>query len=423
MHKPVAAPFQGSTVTDGATDTAPFRMLDLSFSFLSVLAAASAWMAAAHQSPTAGVISAPVWANLTLLASALASLWLLHEAEGAWRNAVVQIYASVFQRLDQAGPQAVHPPAQASYNGIAGLIGDLVLLIRRLQAGRERERQHTAALSRAMQKSRAQAQQVAADIQQDAGCLAETAAEIGLTNERIERATANTIQSVAIAEAGMERATAELAALAGSVRTVAVGAEQMTSVAVDLSRLTRTTQHGVTSSQEKTVEIKTVLDSIEQALQTAVALGQSASVEAASLPDSQNLSAIAHELQAVSGTCRLALASLGPLVSELVAQSAEANRRTIEIGNLVLANRQAGEAIASAAQQQGEEITAALHHIYEAREGFTALKASVDQVTARNFSHEKSAEALRLTAQRLPDRVKGFASLLRGLPDVAPSGH
>ena len=397
-------------------------VLDLSFSAISVLAAAGAWAATHYALPHKDLIAALPAGSVVLLACALLGNRMVQAARDASKNTAGRIYDAVFRRLIQTGGKAVkHRAAQGSDDAIAGLIGDLALLMRGLRNSRVRERLNTAASFRALQESRTQAQSVASGIRKDAGHLAAVAAAIDFTGEHTAREVAGAAQCLLVTEAGMDRAASKLDALARSVRTITANAEQMTSVAVDLSRITHAARQSVTESDGQTASLRSAMDSIEQALQAAAARGRSIDVGTAlSVVDGENVAATASTLQHIAEDCRPALDTVDVVIKHLIAEAAEANRRTLEISNLVLNSRDVGEAIGHAVHQQGADIAEALSEIYQAREGCATLQTAVESVVRAGAPQQNSTQSLRLIASNLPDRAESIASLLRGIADFAP---
>ena len=420
MHRPVAAPFYGSTIDDQGMGETPAQSLERPLSAVSILAALATWGAARALLPQTDLSIALEASSLMLLVCSLIGCWVAQAADNASRNTVASLYNAVFRRLSLTGRQAVHnAPAQDSYSGVAGLIGDFALLIRRLRAVLASERQDKAALSQVLEQCREQAQRVANHIRQEAGNLAETAAEMDFAREHLMREQAVTTQSVSTSETSMDCAASKLAALTDSVRVITAGAGQMTSVTIDLSKHTQSAQRQVAESEENILALTTALDQIEHALQTAAALGHATAARSAGVQD-ERLVSIARELQDVASTCRPALDLASKTVRQLVAEIAEANRRTIEVSNLVLTHREISEAIGQAVQQQGADITQSLNHIYEARTGFAAIRASIDNITSGKDVRPEIADKLRLAALHLPEQAESIATLLHGVPDLAP---
>ena len=425
MHRPIAAPFHGSTPAEAVLDADFVQTLNLSFGALSILASAATWAAIHFARPELDVRFALAASSMVLLVCALIGHRMVQEAGDVSKNTAGRIYDAVFRRVAQPGWQAIKStPVHGSFDGVAGLIGDLVLLARRLRTARARERLSTATLGQALQDGRQQAQSVASSIRQNAGDFAEAAAAVHFTGERVAREMAGATRSLAVAETGMDQAARKLNAVGGSVRTIITHAQQMTSVTIDISRITHAARQGVTVSDAKTTALLSAMNSIEQALRRAAAHGMSSSIEvpAPRAGSAGDWTAI-RALQQVAGECGPALDTVRSVVGELIAGTADANRRTIEVGNLMLTIRDIGEAIGHAVQQQGEEVAQILDGVYKAREGFVILKTAVESVAQVGTSNQDAAQLLRLTASRLPDQAERLAGLLRNVPKVVPSDY
>ena len=104
----------------------------------------------------------------------------------------------------------------------------------------------------------------------------------------------------------------------------------------------------------------------------------------------------------------------------MIAQTTEANRRTMEILELVGVNHDLGRAVSHAVEQQGDEIARILTELYEARPGFATLRAGVEAVTHACEVRSDAADAIRKTARILPIHAENLANVLRGQPDLAP---
>ena len=423
MHRPFAAPFQGSMPAEAWPVVRLARLLDLCFGATAILGAGAIWTAAcvgANQPDPASVLKI---SSLFVLTTSLFGLWLIRQAGDGPRDAVSRIYDAAFRRMAQHGTQAVHStPCEGSYRGLAGLIGDLALLARKLQAKRSHDGQAAEATCQALAESRQQAQRIATRIRQQAGTLAEAAAEIDLASERVACEAAAARQSVETTHAVVSRAADKIAGMAGSVRTITAGAQQMASLVVGLSQIAQGAHNRVAELDDRSTALVTAMDHIEHALQMAASLGHSISVEAAAAGvPGKNFAVIASELQDVAGRCGPALEQAVLITRHLASETMAATRRVGEIGDLIVANREVGEAIGHAVQQQGEDITHVLNDIYEAREGFATLRAGVESVTRAGIVGSGAAESLRLAARDLPTQADSVACLLRGLPDFAPS--
>ncbi len=422
MHRPAASHFQGSTPRATVYGAKIARDIDLSIGACAILFAVAIWGVGYglfnHPDPT---LVLKVSCTVMLIQSGL-GLWLMQRAEQVPRFTTARIYEAVFRRLSQDGKLAVqNAPTQGSYRGLADLIGDLALLSRRLQTGRTHAESTLAGNAETLRQARHQVQTVASRVRQDAGTLAETAADIDLAKEHLDREGQAACHACDDVENAVCRATGSISALVDAVRATTDGAERMTTVAVRMSEVAHDTHRCVGDLDDRSATLIAALDHIEHALQVAGSLGHAVNVEAARHAGAgHQFAGIAAELQDVAGSCQPALDAALATMRELGGETREASRRASEIAELVSANREIGGAISHAVIQQGEEIARILTELYEARSGFVTLRAGVDAVTRTSTARTDVARSLRNIAQSMPDQVESLANMLRSIPDFAP---
>ena len=311
-------------------------------------------------------------------------------------------------------------PAQGGYAGLAGLIGDLANAIRRTQAERTKLDAVLAARNDGLQEGRQQAQQIAGEMMRQAEAVSVAALQVTATDLQIVSSAESAGQSLQTTENAVARALDGIATIAASVRSTTSGAQQMTAAAVQMAEVAHSTHACIASLDDHTAKMVVALDVIEQSLQAAASLGHAANIEATAQGASAPAFArLASELQDVAGICQPALAEVGTALRELVAQTTEANRRTMEIAELVGANHDIGRAVGHAVEQQGQEIARILTELYEARPGFATLRAGVEAVTLA-CTRTDATDRLKKTANALPSQAEKLATVLRGLPDLTP---
>ena len=426
MRRPIAGPFQASQtqmfLADDATGGGALaRRLDVGIGVLALLAAGCVWAGAyiwADQPDAVMVLEASC---IALLVPGVVGLWLLRQTKGAPQSAVAQIYGTVFRHVAENGPMAMPRNAGSDgYRGLAGLLGELSTLTRRLRAGRERTMQAADAGNLALQLGRRRARDEAFRIRENAAILTGTASEMDLAGARL----ASEISAVAVpfdlADDALGRAIDNAAGLAGAVRSTTAEAERMTTLAIRLSQIAQDSFKTIGALDDRSARLELALDPIGRALQAAQDLAVSILREAASdTGASADHTQAAAKVSHVAEACRAALDTALAVIGELAAETREANRRVADMSELVRASHDTGEAVGHAVQQQAVDIGRLLHEMYEARSGFVILRAGVAAVAQAGIAQRAAAEPVCRTAQHLPTHADAMAEIMRSIPDFS----
>ena len=422
MQRPVEGPFQGSTQTVGMSEVYPTGLLTHSFAFVAVLSMVVVTTAMLYASPHADPLSIVAFGSAVLLALTLTGIYTMRRVAEGERNMFRKTYDVAFRHSAQTGTRAVgNIPSEDPLGGIAGLLGHLGLHNRKMQAQRAIEQSETAALHHTCETGLRQAQVAASGIRQDAGSLAETAAELEFAADRRAREMVEAARSLNQTEAGVDNAVSRLAGLAGSVRAITASADQMATATADFSRLVHSARDQIIESDGATNLLMSTLDTIEHAMQVVGRTDHSIDGDtASSQADGQRPLVTDAEYREVARDCRTALERAMVVIGQMIVQAADADRRTVTISHQILSMREMGDAIGHAVKQQSDDIAQILDGFYETRQGFVTLRTSIEKVTGLGQSQRDVAEALRLTATRLPARAESLVSLMRRLPDFAP---
>ncbi len=423
MHRPIPGPFHGSVPQEDAPGVQLGRAVDVCVSFMTVTTACSVALAmyAVGTGPDPWVVLR--LACLAGLAVALPAMWLLERTADAPRLAVTQLFSQVQMRVAAAeNRQAVLSVPEDAYRGIAGLLGDLAIQARRLQAGRDDSAEAARGVSKALAAGREQARQLALMLKKDAAALGQAAEDISMTAQRLwgEMSAAQT--SVEFTQAAMGAVTSGAVGLASAVRATTAEAERSTALAVRLSEAAFGVQRSIAGLDDKTASLVLATEAVAGVLKQAGDLGRDASVEAAPAGTQGGVAApgIAAELKALAAAAIVSLDGMQAAVAELRIETGLASRRVVELSDLIKSQHDLGHAVCHAVMQQGEDIAAMLARLNEAHSGFATLRASVEAVTRTGAERAGNAEALRAAAKRLPTHAESVALILRGIPDFAP---
>ena len=270
-------------------------------------------------------------------------------------------------------------------------------------------------------QGREQAHRIAGEIANHAKMLSDVETRVSAADTQLVRQAESVALGLDTAENAVTRAIDGIATIAASVRATTTGAQQMTIAAVQMADVAHNTHRCIAGLDDRTAKMMVALDYIERTLQVAASLGQAACSEAAArdAPGSA-FARIALELREVAGSCQPALADAAAAISELVSQTAEANRRTMEITELIGANHDIGRAVSHAVERQGQEIARILTELYEARPGFATLRAGVEAVTLASSSRTEASDTIKTVVRALPAQAEKLARLLQAIPAKSP---
>ena len=419
MQRPLPGVFHGTVPEDCVSDLKLVADIERVMGVSALLLAFSAW------GLTLGLSSQVSWFAMrvgcvVLLAVSLVGLWLKRRAALTPQSETAAIYQAVLRRMSLGGAAIPNVSALGGYAGVTGLIEELASSLTKTQAGRAKLEAALAGTESHLQRGRQEAQRIGRQITHEADSLSQAASRVSAADLRISGEAEKTGRSLDIADNAVARAIDGMATIVASVRATTSGAQQMTAAAVQMADVAHNTHRRIADLDDQTAKAVVALDYVERAMQVAAALGQAGCIEATEQGASAaTFARLALELQEVAGGCQPALADAGEALRELITQTAEANRRTLEILELVNANHDVGRAVSHAVQEQGDEIARVLTELYEARPGFATLRAGVEAVTQACATRTEAADTIRKTANALPSHAEDLANVLRGLPSLA----
>ena len=421
MQRPIPGSFQGSMPAEATIDAGLGTDIETALGGSAIVMAIAAWVLTFALSDRS-----PPWLALkvgsgVLLAISLLGLWLRRKVAKAPHIETNGIYQAVLRRMAQGGTAVRNAPAEGGYAGLTALIVDLVALVRRTQAGRARLEAVLTTSRSGIQEGRQSAQRVVSEIRHQAEILTDAAFRVSATDLSLVRRADTVARSLETADNAVIRAIDGMTTIAASVQTTTAGAQQMSAAAVKMAEVAHHTRRSITDLDDRTANMVVALDVIERSLHVGAASEQAGGKPAAEQGVSDAASAqTALHSQAVAASCERALADLAAGLHDLIAQTADAHRRTSEIAELVGANHDVGLAVSHAVEQQGQEITRILTELYEARPGFATLRAGVEAVTLACANRSDATDAIGKAVRMLPSQAETLANLLRGLPDLAP---
>jgi len=394
------------------------RTMDVSLSFMAIVSGACVALAAYAAGADPDPFIVVRLAGIAVLAVAIPGMWLLERTAEAPRLAVTQAFARVQMRLEAAEDrEAVLSVPEDAYRGLTGLLGDLAIRARRLQAGRDKSTEAARGLNRALAAGRHQARQLAVLLKKDAAALGQAAADIDMTAQRLTGEMSAAQASVEFTQSAMAAVTSGAVGLAGAVRATTAEAERAAALAVQMSEIAFGAQRSIAGLDDKTASLMLATQAVAGVLRQAGDLGRRAG-DAAAQDDAQG--SVVAEIQALACTAVVAVDGMTAAVAELRIEAELANRRVAELSDLIKAQHDLGHAVCHAVMQQGEDIAAMLARLNEAHTGFATLRAGVEAVTRTGAERAGNASALRAAANRLPTHADTVASILRGIPDFAP---
>ncbi len=422
MLRPVPAPFHVSLPMEAYPANRLARLIDLSFGGLALLAACAVWAGAARLGTPPDPATVLAYSSAGLLVPSLVGLWVMRHAEDAPRLALARIYESVLRRLAQGDRLAV-PAAGGGegYAALAGLLGDLAVMTRKLRGAWSRDAGDGGRLQHAVNAARGRARALADSIGQDAAALDAAAIQAEREDASLARSVGEAERSFEWTQGAVDRALQGVTGLTEAVRATTTGTRRMEELATRLSLGAHGAQTVFAGLEARLGGLDASLGQIDRAARSVGALA-SASVAAAKAGlEGADLASVGQELLRFVDATKATLDESLAVLRSITAETAEATRRVAEIDAMVQSQHEAGTAMSRAVDQQGEEIGRLLKDIYEARSGFAALRAGVDAVSRAGATRTQSAAALRDAAGKLPTHADAVASLLRDIPDFRPA--
>jgi hypothetical protein len=402
------------------------RQLDLICSGLAILAAASTWLGAWLNGPAIDVVALTKASGVVLLAASLLGLGLIKIAAGWERLGTAIIIEAVGRQLRMLPmARAVRlAPEETPARGIGGLVEALVWRVQRLSAAPPARAAPGDAYDVALREGRAQAQQIVKALYQDADTLSLASEEIDTVAERLDADGRAAGEAGVATESAFSRTERHLISLTRAVSATTAELRRVTQSAVTLSELAFTGQRRVGDLDDGTARLIIGIETIEFQVKRAGHLAQSAASEVANGGDPG--AALALITAGIQEMAQATLASTAKLQADTAAMSgqvADAMRTAQEICEWVTAQHDIGLALSDAVGKQGQEISAIMRTLEEARSGFVTLRASVDAVTRFGVAHLATTGAVREAAGRLPSHADAVAAIMRDMPEFSPSSR
>ena len=407
MFPPVPAAFAGSMPQDdlAAVSGAAWRMSKLLDRVLSALAVLCGLAAAAGLALGDARITWPAALGLicaSVLPPAFVGMWLLERVQETPGLAVTRIISLVQHRLRaEKGALAVaRHPHEDSYGGLAGLIADSVINLRRLQAGRARFQQSSAAADLALQSGREEASALATSLRKDAAVMADAASGIMVASARLADDTQATRAGSEAVQRAVDQAAARATALADTVRAMTAQITRMASAATSAAQSAFGAHTGVAALVERT----SVLSGSAEAVGQAIAEALSDPAHAADFAEAVTV----------------AVAGMQATVAGLRTELALAVRHVADLSDVIQNQQDASISLSQAIDQQAAEIRHVLILLQEAHAGMDRMREGVDGVSRHGADRQAEAEAIRGAANRLPAHADVIAGILRNIPDFTP---
>ncbi len=413
MLRPVAGPFQGSMPTEPAADSRFVRLLDLLLGGFAVLAAGLVWVVAPalqHDPDPFMVMKASC---VALLLYALPGVYLVRRAQTDSRHRAASFFVALFRRLQQGADAVPLAPAEAGEASMVDLVATLVRQPRGLGGSWRRTAEKA---NQRLARGRAEADQLVERLRQADAAVNEAAGAVELSETRLADEVAAAGRPFELADDAMSRVVDGAVRLAGSVRATTGAAERMTNLAVRLAEVAHETQKSVASLDDRSAKLTLALDEVALALQLAGTTGETATTTT----QAGAVEIVVAELGEMAAKTLVVLQEAVETLRELTSETQAANRRTLEIGELVRSNHDVGQAVNHAVLQQSEDISSLLNDIYEARSGFAELRAGVEAVAAAGTARSGIVQTIRSHTNLLPAHAEIVASLLRNIPDFVP---
>ncbi len=414
-------PFLGSLPSPDIGGARLSRQLDLICSSLAILAGGAVWLGAWVNGPDYDVVGLTKASSGVGLAAALMGMVLVNTAAGWERLGVSLILEAVGRRLHffPAGRAVRLAPEETPARGIAGLVEALVWRIRRLNAPPSDTTKPGDLYDAAVREGRAQAQQIVKALYQHADTLSEASGEIETGAQRLDADGRAAGTACAGAELAIGRTEQHLASLTAAVAATTAQLGRMTETAVALSDRAFAGQRGVAALDDGTARLLVGIGRIEGLAKRVGDLGVAAAATGGA-PGAFEAS-VAAVIRELAEGMLTSLAALQADAATMSGQVGAALRTTQEICDWVTAQHELGLALSHAVSRQGEEVSAVLRLLEEARSGFVTLRASVAAVTRHGSARLAASGALREAAGRIPGHADAVAAILRDIPDFAAS--
>ena len=418
MFPPVPAPFAGSVLQAPVADHRLARLLDQCFGLLAVFTGACAGV-------EAGLYEHATWRTslaagcLAMLPPTVLGFWAIERAGALSDLSVARLYDRVAQSLRASGEgQAVPAARETALDSFAGLVSGTVRQLRRSLAAHARTRQAARAANAALRTRRDEAGQLAANLRGDGAAMADAASGIMASSARLADAAAQARRGAAATEDVVAKVAGQAVGLAGSTRQVTGQITLMAQIAVNAAEVAQGAQVHLAGLDTSARGLEAAASQVSRALQMAGACGREAGAQAgAGAPVGADLAA---NLREMASCADAALTNMLAVITGLMAETAAANRRIVDLSALLQSQHELGDSIGQAVVQQGEDISEMLVLVQEAHSGFAAVQAGRDAISRRNNAQLANAEALRGSISRLPAHADTIASILRGIPDFAP---
>lgn len=422
MHRPIAAPFQVSLpMVVGPADRLA-RLIDVSFGAIAILAACAVWVGAYRLGTAPGSASVLGWSCTALLVPSLLGLWVMRQAQDAPRLALARLYDSALRRLARGEALAVPDAAEGEgYVALAGLLGDLAILTRKLRRLWSQDNLAGGRLQESIRAARSQALAVARQMKGEAATLDEAALQAERTDAALTRCVDETAKSCDETEGAVGRALQRVTELTDTVRATTAGTRRMEEVASRLSLAAHGTQTAFAGLEDKLGRLDTAIAHIDHAVKTAGTQAEIGVTSSEADRDEADPDGIGQGMPSLSDATRTALDQCLTILRAVLSDTAAATRHVGDIDAAVQSQREAAMVLGRAVDRQGEEIGRILLDIYEARSGFATLRAGVDAVSRSLPSRAQAALALRDAAGKMPSHAEVVAGLLRDIPDFRPT--
>ena len=421
MFPPHPEPFAGAVPASLPAASRLPRQIEVSLAALSLFAGGSAALGAAGFAG-AGWPDAVKLAALAMLVPALVGIALMEAAAETPGQSVTRLWSRIARHVAVAEGRAVRGAlGEDADEGFAGLVGAMLLRLKRLQVMETAGLEAARAANAALQSVRDEAAGIVTRFRDDGAALTDAASDIMAASARLAGEAAETRTGAAATEASVGRMTDQVVSLAGSVGHVTGQIRRMSEIAATAAGAAFGAQTHLAGLDEKARSFGNTAGQVGRALQMAASCGRVAGAQAEGQDDDGRVAAdLAANLQEMASCADQALSDMQSAVKGLLADAAAAGTRLAELSALIESQHALGEALSYAVGQQGEDIGQVLGLLNEAHAGFTVLRAGVDAITASNNARLASAETLRGAVARIPAHADTIARILRGIPDFAP---
>ena len=418
MFLPHPEPFAGSTPHDHTPANPLPRQIELALAGIAVCTGVAAALGA-MAAPGAAWPAAVKLAAVAMLVPALIGIWLMEAAAEAPSQTVTRLWSRIAERVAMAPGQAVHGSIREdALDGFAGLLGGMLLKLKRLQVAGTQARLSAEAANAALQAARDHAAGCAFQLRDDGAAATVAASDIMAASASLAASAQETSTGAEAAEESVASMTDQAVSLAGSVRIVTQQISRMTEIAASAAGAALGAQTHLSGLDGRARDFGASASQVGRALQMAASCGRAAGDQASA--DSPVAADLAANLMEMACCADQALGTMQGAVNGVLADAASATRRLAELSALIESQHELGLALSRAVSQQGEDISQVLGLLNEAHAGFGLLRAGVAAISASNNARLASAETLRGAVHRIPAHADTIAHILRGIPDFAP---